>query len=225
VVQRRSIGLSVALAMTIASLAATPVLGKCNPNRADDHNYYWVSRAQTVAATGIYSSIYTYSPWVVNGSISYAWVMLGGNGSYHWAQVGDYEVVGGVRHTTIQYAWSSTEVHQIDLAAQTLGSSVPMEVTYNTGTMYFDFLVNSVLKAHVHITAWVPAGGTIASEISTFATQMMGATTVNEVFNLNQIQYSGAWHTFNGVLISYNPAFGESGSGAKFNTWDGACTS
>lgn len=215
------------LAASFYAFDAGDTLAACNPGRANDGLYYQVGRDQTVAATGIFSKIYTYSPFVTSGRFAYSWVMLGGPSNYMWAQIGDWVGASGPvknPHTSLQYAWPGLPYRQLDFPAQTVGTSDTMEVTYFAPNHEFEFFANGTLLYSIQITQWVPVGARISSEIDSYSVQQMGARNLNEVFDINQIQYSGTWHTYNGVLVPYNSAFGESGYGGSFNTWDGACS-
>jgi len=226
----RSVGFKLVLAATLSAASivssATSVFASCNPGRSNNGRTYWVYRFQGTA-TGIFSKITVYKPYVLNG-FSYSWVMLPGPSNYEWAQVGPYEYPSGTMRTVVQWADPTSpppHYQQMDFAAEPVGSKPTFEVLYIPSLQKYEMFDNGSLLKSVVITSWIPAGGEIAGEITTYANQMMGASSANEVFDLNQIQYSGSWHTFNGVLPNYDPAFGESGSGAKFNIWDGACSS
>ncbi len=151
--------------------------------------------------------------------------MLPGSGNYQWAQIGNYEVYQGVRKTAIQYAWSSTQVHQINLSPQTLGSFVYQTVLWDPSSHRFTFQIASSTVYSVVISQWNPAGAQISSEINTLSTQMMGATGNHQNFWDSHIYYSGAWHNYAGGVTGYNTTyFGLSGSAVNMDTWDLACS-
>lgn len=225
----RSLLIATLTAALLVPWASGVALASCVPGRSNNHVYYYVGRIQTQSfANGVVSRLSTYSPYVNSGGISYAWVMLPGSGNFQWAQIGNYAVSGGVRRTTVQYAWSSSQIHQVDLAAQSVGSYHYHQVfrDANALTPHWYFRIDGANVYNVIFDYWAPSGAQIEDEINTASTQMMGATATgsHQRFLENQIYYSGAWHGFTGSANNSNSTwFGSSGTAANFDTWDKAC--
>ena len=129
----------------------------------NQYRFIGYNQVLIVSSGGVYSTMKVYSPWVPSGGISYAWVMLPGSGANHWAQFGPYEVVGGTRHNTAQYADGGAPV-QFDFAADAIGSSHTFTVLYDPSSKYFTWqhVGNSVL--HRQLTSYVPMGAQISEE-------------------------------------------------------------
>jgi hypothetical protein len=213
--------LSLILAMVASILSPSVALAACNPGRTDNGTYYWVDRHQDNNGSvvhGIQSRMSTYSAYVKNG-FSYAWDMLTTNASWTWAQIGNYENAGYVRHTSIQYAYGCCQAYQIDLAAQAVGTSHTETVSFISPNSFRFLTDGSADYSDIHMS-WTPTGAYISTEITTLANQMMGDASTNQLFQSNQIQLSGGWISFTGILESYNSHFSESGYAGSFNVWD-----
>jgi hypothetical protein len=175
--------------------------------------------------TGVYSQIYTYGPpYVPVGGFSYAWVMLPGPANWEWAQIGANAVSGGARETLIQYAWSSTQIHNIHLAAKAIGSFHYYDIDYEPTFHRHTFFIDGSQVASVDVTQWTPVGAQIVAEVWLLDSQMMGGRNDREAFRDNHISYSGADHSFAGTVVNSNTSrYDWLGTADSFTVWDRAC--
>jgi hypothetical protein len=217
---------AIVVAGLVTPWVSSSALASCIPNRPLTQAYRFAARSQTQStANGVTSRLSTYAPYVPTGGFSYSWVMLPGAGAFQWAQIGNYAVGGGVRRTTVQYAWTNP-ARQIDLPAKAVGSYHYYQVFRDTTflTPHFWFRVDGVNVADVAFNNWSPAGAQVTGEVWIYRTQMMGATNAHQRFLENQIYYAGAWHTFAGTVINSDSTwYGMSGTAANFDIWDKAC--
>ena len=204
--------LGLAAALSAAAISAPVALAQCDPHavnsaRVDDNTYYWVGFQQynVTGLTGVKSTILNYKPYVPAGHMSYSWVMLSNNASYHWAQIGPHQVSGG-RNLYIQTADGSSSIWDMNLAADALGTSTTVEVFWVNGT--FEFWKNGQYEVGPNLS-WVPSNASFASEIPSLNTQLMGAQNNHVIFNTNKLYYSGAWHNASGTpVVTYAPPSG-----------------
>lgn len=222
--RRRSVLSALALIVALVPFSAQVALASCIPGRADNDQHYWAGRIQSATATGVGSNIKVYQPYV-REVWSWSWVMLANTShDFQWAQIGPRQWFFG-KQTSIQYAWSPTEIHEVNFSGYSDGSSPRFYTNYTPATDTFRFYVDGVQQHSVVISQWVPSRAEVSSEITTLASQMMGASAVNETFSSNRIQYGGGTFNFDGVWSGgFNSTyFSRSGSGFNFNVYDKAC--
>lgn len=224
----RRMVLAILLASLLTGASVTATFAKCNPGRANDGIHYWDGGVETPGSVvgGVYSDLYTYSPWV-NYGFSYAWVMLDNRSQNNqWVQVGNYEAPGNVRWDLVQYATPYLGPVNVYFNPQTIGTYVYQKVLYNQSTNVFSVqIAGSTVWTTNQITSWQPNEAQVDAEITTLDDQMMGAINNKQVFSNNNIYYSGSWRTYQpsslGPTANY---FYLTGNGASFNVWDGACS-
>lgn len=222
--RHRSMLLGLILVVVAVPFTAQIALASCIPGRTDDNQHYWAGRYQSATATGVGSNIKVYQPYV-REVWSWAWVMLDDTShDFQWAQIGPRQWFFG-QQTSIQYAWSSTEVHEVNFGGYTEGSAPRFYTNYTPSTHTYRFYVDAVLQHSVVIAQWAPTKAEISTEITTLASQMMGASAINETFSNNQIQYGGSTFNYGGSWSGgYNSTyFYRAGTGLNFNVYDKAC--
>lgn len=219
-------GLRVLLSLVLAtsvSLTTTPVAqASCNPGRSANSTYYWMGTNKSLTGiTGVQSTIRTYDPYMSNsGGFSYAWVMLVGNTTHQYMQIGPYESAAG-RSTTVQINNDWANPIQWDFAATSVGSYHTYQVLLGSpGSLAAKIDTDIKISYSLGIT---PKHGQIFAEIVNRANQMMGDSSTKEYFNVNQVRNASR----NWVNISTsNPIspptsyFGSSGNGYSFYVWD-----
>jgi hypothetical protein len=233
--------------LALMPLAVSGGLGvasaKCRPgdyhsyrNSNDGQHYFagWKSEWLGYTVGGTYAQILNYSPWVepspnpLTGSAnaSTAWVMVTHTSLNVYAQVGWIELAYGQRYTVTQHkpSPSSNPVTHF-FQARPVGEYTYYTVLWNNPAWKFSYWVGSTMIFSEDY-GFLPNRGDIASEITTYSSQMPGSSATWEALFDGHV-YVGGWQNFNGTVVPHSAEFTVDGPyyGTLLYTKDSACAS
>ncbi|MHB8311778.1 MAG: hypothetical protein ACYDD0_00520 [Candidatus Dormibacteria bacterium] len=173
---------------------------------------------------GVYGDIYNYSPWVQQGSVVAAWVMLANGG--HYAQIGWLEDPNNDRFTFYQAVSTSGQIiENLTMSPYPIGSTQQYEVLYNNTPNEFSVFVNGT-QLNAFPLGFVPNSAQNYAEVHNLKDQMPGTFGQFEVFSGVHVYQSG-WRNFNGAPHDAQPSYwgNDAYSSTEDYVWDQRCSS
>lgn len=173
---------------------------------------------------GVYADIYNYSPWVQQGSLVDAFVMLADNDA-HWAQVGWIEHPNGIRSSFYEARQANGQIDEnVYLTPYPEGSTHLYEVLYNNTPGYYTFYIDGQLLIEFQL-GFTPTNAQEFGEVHNWKDQMAGSTSQFEVFADAHV-YQGGWRTFSGGGYDQSDWWGnDTYSATQDWIWDQRCSS